>query len=427
MDTNFDAKHEGLIFFRIFADSFSQAIHQLTSNKLRSFLTLLGITIGIFCVIAVLSSVDSLQDNIIQSFEKFGNDVIYVDKWPWEEDPGQNYYKYMARPAPGSDDLKLIQSKSKMAQFAALSVFLPGRTIKFMDNFVEGAYLAGVTEDYDRIIQFEFEDGNYFSPRDFQIGANQVILGSKLAESLFPKGGGVGKEIKFFGQNFQIIGILKKEGKSIINIMPNDEALFIPFNAARKLVAINSNSNWGTLLSVKANHGVDLDELKYEVASIIRPGRGLRPRDKDNFSINKITMLTNLVDKVFGVINFAGFIIGLFSMLVGAFGVANIMFVSVKERTNLIGIKMAVGAKRYFILLEYLIEAIILCIIGGIVGLGFVWGILLIISKLLEFPIYMSLQNIGLGISLSIFIGIIAGIIPAIMASRLDPVEAIRK
>lgn len=416
-----------MIFLRIVLDSFNQAIQQLTSNKLRSFLTLLGITIGIFCVIAVLSSVDSLEENIVQSFEKLGNDVIYVDKWPWEEDPGQNFYKYMARPVADINDLHNIQNKSKLSQAASLAVFLPGRTTKFMDVVVEGAYMAGITEDYDKIIKLEFEDGNYFSARDFQIGGNQTILGNKLALSLFPKGNGVGKEINIGGQKFQVVGILKQEGKSIISIMPNDEAVFIPFNTARKLVSINSSSNWGTLLSVKAKKGVDLDELKYEVSSIIRPGRGLKPREKDNFSINRITMLTNLVDKVFGVINFAGFIIGLFSMLVGAFGVANIMFVSVKERTNLIGIKMAIGAKRYFILLEYLIEAIILCIIGGLVGLFIVWAALFILSKLLEFPIYMSFQNIALGISLSILIGIVAGIIPAIIASRMDPVEAIRK
>ena len=416
-----------MIFVKIVLDSFQQAVQQLTSNKLRSFLTLLGITIGIFCVIAVLSSVDSLEENIVQSFEKFGNDVIYVDKWPWEEDPGQNFYKYMARPNADLNDLKQIQNKSKLFQSASLEVFLPGRTTKFMDVVVEGAYLAGITEDYNKIIKLDFEDGNYFSARDFQVGSNQAILGNKLAVSLFPKENGIGKEIKIGGQKFQVVGILKTEGKSIISIMPNDEAIFIPYNTARKLVSINSSSNWGTLLSVKANKGVDLDELKYEVSSIIRPGRGLKPREKDNFSINRITMLTNLVDKVFGVINFAGFIIGLFSMLVGAFGVANIMFVSVKERTNLIGIKMAIGAKRYFILLEYLIEAIILCIIGGLFGLFIVWGALFIISKLLEFPIYMSIQNIALGISLSIIIGIVAGIIPAIIASRMDPVEAIRK
>lgn len=176
-----------MIFLRIVLDSFNQAIQQLTSNKLRSFLTLLGITIGIFCVIAVLSSVDSLEENIVQSFDKFGNDVIYVDKWPWSEDPGQNYYKYMARPVADINDLRNIQNKSKLAQAASLAVFLPGRTTKFMDVVVEGAYMAGITDDYDKIIKLEFEDGNYFSARDFQIGGNQTILGNKLALSLFPK------------------------------------------------------------------------------------------------------------------------------------------------------------------------------------------------------------------------------------------------
>lgn len=374
-----------------------------------------------------MSSVDSLQDNIVQSFEKLGNDVIYIDKWPWQEDPGQNFWKYQARPTPSITDLNAIQSKSKLAEASSLTVFIPGSTIKYRDQFVEGAYLAGITDEYEKVIKMDFEDGSYFSQRDFQMGSNQAILGHKLYDALFPKENGIGKEVRLFGQYFKINGVLKSEGKSILDIMPNDEAVFIPYNTARKLVNISSHSNWGTLLNVKAKKGVNLEELKYEVGSILRPIRGLKPRDKDNFAINELTMLTNLVNGVFGVINFAGFIIGLFAMLVGAFGVANIMFVSVKERTNLIGIKMAIGAKRYFILLEYLLEAIILCIVGGLVGLILVWLILLVISRLVDFAIYMSFQNIALGLILSVLIGIIAGIVPAIMASRMDPVEAIRK
>ncbi len=416
-----------MIFFRIVQDSFSQAIQQLSSNKLRSFLTLLGITIGIFCVIAVLSSVDSLEDNIVQSFEKLGTDVIYIDKWPWEEDPGQNFWKYMARPTPNINDQEAIAIKSKLSEASSLTVFVPGSVVKYRDQFVEGAYIAGITNDYEKVIKMEFDEGNYFSQRDFQIGSNQAILGNKLAEALFPHGNGVGKEVRLFGQYFKVNGILKLEGKSILDIMPNDEAIFIPYNTLRKFINVNATTNWGTLLNVKAKRGVNLDELKYEVASILRPVRGLKPKDKNNFAINELTMLTNLVDGVFGVINFAGFIIGLFAMLVGAFGVANIMFVSVKERTNLIGIKMAVGAKRFFILLEYLLEAIILCIVGGVIGLIFVWIILTVISKLVDFSIYMSIENVLLGLILSIVIGIIAGIVPAILASRMDPVEAIRK
>ncbi len=416
-----------MIFLRILQDSFIQSLQQLKGNKLRSFLTLLGITIGIFCVIAVLSSVDSLKSNIIDSFKKLGNDVIYIDKWPWQEDPHQNYWKYLARPSAGYKDLKAIEARSKLAESASLMVFIPGRVLKYLGNYVEGAYLCGITEDYQRTLNFEVEQGAYFSARSFQSGLEEAILGYKLADALFPNGDGVGKTVKLFGRYFKVAGVLKKEGKSLLNIMPNDEAVFIPFNTARKLVNIHAHSNWGTLICVKAKKGVQLEELKLEVASIIRPTRGLRPRDLNNFALNELTMLTGIVDGIFKVINFAGFFIGMFAMLVGAFGVANIMFVSVKERTPIIGIKMALGAKRHFILLEYLFEAIILCIIGGIIGLLLVWAVLFGVSKALEFPIFMSWYNISLGIMMSILIGLISGIIPAISASRMDPVEAIRK
>ncbi|MBK7880988.1 MAG: ABC transporter permease [Saprospiraceae bacterium] len=416
-----------MIVFRVLKESLRQAEQQLVSNKLRSFLTLLGITIGIFCVIAVLSAVDSLEDNLVESFEKLGNDVLYIDKNTWTEDPGNNYWKYMARPSPNLEDLKAIQRKSKLAQFASLSVFIPSSQIKTGKTYVEGAYFAGITEDYDRVIKMEFEDGRYFSSAEFQNGSDQIIVGNKLATGLFPRGDAVGKEVKAMGRKFTIVGVLKIEGASLINIMPVDEAAFFPYKTMRKMININSNSNWGTMLNVKAKRGEDLEEMKYELASIIRPVRGLKPRDEDNFAINQVTMLTSIIESVFKVLNIAGFVIGLFAMLVGAFGVANIMFVSVKERTPLIGIKMALGAKRYFILLEYLAEAVILCLVGGIAGLLMVWGILSLFSIILHFEMYISMTNILIGLILSIIIGIISGIVPALHASRMDPVEAIRK
>lgn len=416
-----------MIVFRVLKESLRQAEQQLVSNKLRSFLTLLGITIGIFCVIAVLSAVDSLEDNLVESFEKLGNDVLYIDKNTWTEDPGNNYWKYMARPSPNLEDLKAIQRKSKLAQFSSLSVFIPSSQIKTGKTYVEGAYFAGITEDYDRVIKMEFEDGRYFSSAEFQNGSDQIIVGNKLATGLFPRGDAVGKEVKAMGRKFTIVGVLKIEGASLINIMPVDEAAFFPYKTMRKMININSNSNWGTMLNVKAKRGEDLEEMKYELASIIRPVRGLKPRDEDNFAINQVTMLTSIIESVFKVLNIAGFVIGLFAMLVGAFGVANIMFVSVKERTPLIGIKMALGAKRYFILLEYLAEAVILCLVGGIAGLLMVWGILSLFSIILHFEMYISMTNILIGLILSIIIGIISGIVPALHASRMDPVEAIRK
>ncbi|MEO6190146.1 MAG: ABC transporter permease [Saprospiraceae bacterium] len=416
-----------MIFFRILNESLKQALHQLIGNKLRSFLTLLGIIIGVFCIIAVLSAVDSLQSNIVKSFQKLGTDVIYIDKFSWSEEPGKSFWKYMARPYPSQRDLEAIQSKSKLASKAALMVFIPGKMVKYLKNYVEGAYMLGITEEYNQVLKLDIEHGRYISSLEFNHGANQAILGFKLAEGLFPNEDGIGKEIKVYGQNFTVVGILKEEGNSIINIMQTDEAILVPLNSVKKLVNINSNSSWGSLIAVKAKAMDYMNELKYELASILRPVRGLKPKDEENFSSNQVTVLTNIIESVFGVVNLAGFAIGAFAMLVGAFGVANIMFVSVKERTSIIGVKMAIGAKRYFILLEYLFEAIILCIIGGIFGLVFVWLLLMILTKFLDFDLFVSWGNVWLGLGLSVAIGLIAGFLPALSASRMDPVEAIRR
>ncbi|MEP7196564.1 MAG: ABC transporter permease [Saprospiraceae bacterium] len=416
-----------MIFFRILNESLRQAMTQLIGNKLRSFLTLLGIIIGIFCVIAVLSAVDSLQKNIVKSFQKLGTDVIYVDKYSWSEEPGQSFWKYMSRPFPSLRDLEAIKEKSKLAANSALMVFLPGKLVKYLNNYVEGAYMLGITEEYNQVLKLDIEDGRYLSNPEFTRGSNQAIIGHTLAEGLFPNGDGLGKEIKVYGQTFTIIGILRQEGKSIINIMETDQALLVPLNCVKKLVNINSNDSWGSLIAVKAISQDKADELKYELASILRPVRGLRPKDNDNFSTNQVSVLTNIIESVFGVVNTAGFAIGAFAMLVGAFGVANIMFVSVKERTSIIGVKMAIGAKRYFILLEYLFEAIILCIIGGIIGLIVVWLLLLILTKVLDFELFVSWKNVLLGVGLSVVVGLISGFLPALSASRMDPVEAIRR
>jgi putative ABC transport system permease protein len=304
---------------------------------------------------------------------------------------------------------------------------MPGSMIKGERNYVEGAYFAGISQDYDRIVKLDFEDGRYFSPNEMHDGSEQIILGYKLAESLFEGKSGVGTRVKAFGKYFTVCGILKKEGKSLIDMMPTDEAAFLPWNTMSKIISIHKYANWGTMLNVKAAKGVDLDELKLEIASILRPVRGLKPLNPDNFAINQITMLTNLISKIFGVMNTAGFMIGMFAMLVGAFGVANIMFVSVKERTPMIGIKMALGARRVYILQEYLLEAIILCLVGGVAGLALVQIVMFVLTKAMDFEMYVSWSNILTGLSLAVIIGLIAGIAPALQASRMDPVEAIRK
>ncbi len=412
---------------KVIYESIVQAVQELNGNKLRSFLSSLGITIGIFCIISVLSAVDSLQQNISDSFEKLGNDVLYIDRQPWTEDPDSNWWKYRRRPSPDYEDYEVLKTNVKGAEFASLSIFIPGRTIEFGSSHVRGGYMAGLTYDYAEISKLEFDGGRYFTQYEYSTGANKVILGFDVADELFRNIDPIGKTIKMAGQKFQVIGVLKKEGNSLINLFQYDQAILIGFNTAKKLVNVKTGSTWGTMLNVKAKPGVELVDLRDEVTGVLRAHRKLQPKEESNFAINELSMFTTLLEPVFGMMNIVGGFIGFFAIVVGIFSVANIMFVSVKERTNIIGIKKALGAKKGVILLEFLVEAILLCLVGGFLGLGIVVLVLKLVSGIFHYEMFVSTANIVLALVLTLLIGVIAGIIPAFLAARMDPVEAIRR
>jgi len=415
-----------IIWIKIFFESTRQAFGSLFANKLRTFLSLLGIMIGIFCIITVKSAVDSLEDSIISSFNELGSDVIYIDKNPWNEDPGQNYWKYAKRPKASIEDYKSLVKKSKLAEAASFCVFTGGKTIKYESNAITNAFVMGSTYEYLNIQNLNLVDGRYFTQTEFETGANKIILGFKVYEELFKGMNGVGKMVRLFGQNFQVIGYLESEGNNMFNFINFDNVIWLNINSIKRFVNINETSNLGVLLNVKAKKGIDLNELKAETASILRASRKIKPLAEDNFAINELSVLSQVLDTVFGVINFAGFIIGIFALIVGMFSVSNIMFVSVKERTSIIGIKKALGAKRNVILAEFLIESVILCILGGLVGLCLVFVVLKILTSVTPFEMTLSLSNMLQGVLWSIGVGIISGLIPAIQAANMDPVEAIR-
>jgi putative ABC transport system permease protein len=414
------------LFLKIIWESFQQALGSLVGNKLRTFLSLLGITIGIFCIITVKSAVDSLQANIVNGFNELGSDVIYLDKMPWNEDPGQNYWKYAKRPDPSMDDYVSIKKKSKLAENVSYTIFTGGRTVKFLSSSVSNAFIMGSTQEYANIQNIKVVEGRIFSQTEYESGSNKVVLGYKVYNELFKNINGIGKEVKLFGQEFQVIGYLESEGDNAFNFINFDDVLWLNFNCIKKYVNVKDESSVGRLLNIKAKPNVDLEDLKGEITGIIRAERRQKPLEKDNFSLNELSMLSQVLDSVFGVLNLAGFVIGVFALIVGMVSVANIMFVSVKERTNIIGIKKALGAKRFVILMEFLIEAIILCVIGGIIGLILVYISLTLISLVIPFKMSLSLFNVMIGVGTSIAVGIIAGIIPASQASGMDPVEAIR-
>jgi putative ABC transport system permease protein len=414
------------MYLKIVWESFQQAWGSLTANKMRTFLSLLGITIGIFCIITVKSAVDSLEKNIQDGFKELGNDVIYLDRQPWNEDPDQNYWKYKRRPNPDYTDYEAVLRRSKLSDGAAYNVFTGGRTIKFRSNSVSNAFIMGSTYEYASIQNLKIQEGRYFTRTEYTSGSNKAILGNKLYNELFGGLNGVGKEVKLFGQDYQVIGYLESEGDNVFNFLNFDEVIWLGFKNISRYINTKDNSSVGNMLVIKASSGQSLDELKGDITQVIRANRRLKPLEKDNFSLNELSMLSQVIDGIFGVINIAGFIIGIFSLLVGMVSVANIMFVSVKERTSIIGIKKALGAKRYVILMEFLIESIVLCIFGGLIGLLLVWTALTLINLAIPFKMSISMINVLIGVSTSIFVGIIAGIIPAIQASGMDPVEAIR-
>ncbi len=414
------------LYLKIFFEAMRQALDSLWNNKLRTFLSLLGITIGIFCIIAVKSAVDSLQQNIVDGFNELGNDVIYLDKMPWNEDPGENYWKYAKRPNPSFEDYTKIKEKSKKAKQTAFVIFTGGRIVKYKNSSVSNAFIMGATNEYAEIQSLEVEKGRTLSLAEYNSGSNKVVLGFKVAESLFGNVDPIGREVKLFGQSYQVMGVLKSEGENVFNFINFDDVLWVGYPNITRFVNTNDESTVGRMLCAKALPGVEMSDFKGELTGIIRSNRRLSPREDNNFSINELSMLSQVMESVFGVINIAGFIIGIFALIVGMFSVANIMFVSVKERTSIIGIKKAIGAKRFVILLEFLIESIVLCLIGGLIGLGLVYVILKVISSAIPFEMGISLANMVIGVLSSIIVGIIAGIIPAIRASGLDPVEAIR-
>jgi putative ABC transport system permease protein len=416
-------KSYSVVINQVFESS-SFAIEALRTNKLRTMLSTLGITIGIFCIIMVLTMVDSLERNVQSSVESLGKDVIFVDKWPWTFGPDYKWWKYMNRPNPKLDELETISEKSSLSDASALVVTVNGATVKFESNSASSVNVLGVSHDYDKIRSFNLDDGRYFTENESRNGLPVAVLGFVIAESLFPNTSAIDKSVSIKGRKYRVIGVATKEGESMLgNSM--DNIVLLPVQNVAQFVRINSDRT-NAQLQVKAKEGIALQQMEEELNGIMRSARKLKPGEEEDFALNKTTLIAEPLKQVFSVITFAGWIIGGFSMLVGGFGIANIMFVSVKERTNQIGIQKSLGAKNYFILIEFLVEAIILCLLGGVIGILLVWLLTLAVSGAVDFEIALRTGNIITGIMVSLIIGLISGFIPAYSASKLDPVVAIR-
>jgi len=411
------------ILTKLLGESFSFALVSVKANKLRTFLSLLGITIGIFSIISVFTMVDALEDNVRTGLESFGANVIYLQPRPWTPEEGEEFkwWEFRQRPAMQHKDFLYLQDHAKNAESVAF-LFSFSRQLKYKSTTTSRIGIAAITYDWDKISTFDIEEGRYFSPMDMNSGNNVALVGYTVARELFGDDNPMDNYFQIAGHKTRVVGLLKKQGESLLNAIDYDDVVMIPLNYGRNIANMRYSN---PLIALKAKPDVPMEEMKGELKMLMRSLRRLKPSQKDNFAMNELNSLLKQLNPIMDMISLAGALIGGLAMLIGGFGVANIMFVSVKERTPVIGIQKAMGAKNYFILTQFLFESVLLTVVGGLVGLFVVFLVTTAVTYAFDFPIALTLVNILKGVLISTAVGIIFGIIPAYMASRLNPVVAI--
>ena len=413
-----------MLFARLILESFNSAINSLKVNRLRTLLSLLGITVGIFAIISVFTVIDSLEKYIRNSLNSLGSNMVYVMKWPWSPPEGETEYpwwKYVNRPNPTIEETEEILRRSRLTDEAVYFLEFTRKIVHGNVHINEVGVLASSHPLFE-VWNLKIDQGRYFTAAEMRSSVPVALIGSEISDQLFEGANPIDKMIKIQGYQFRIIGVYEKTGQDIFGTSM-DKRIHLSIYSSYNLGDFR-NRDQKQSICIRSEPGTDLDEVADEIQSVMRSVRKLKPMDENNFAINKVNLISNQFDAFFKVFNFAGWIIGGFSILVGGFGIANIMFVSVRERTRIIGIQKSLGAKRWFIMFEFIFEAIVLSVIGGITGLLLIFAGTLIFNYLSDMSIMLSVENIITGILISSVIGFIAGLLPANSAARLDPVAA---
>lgn len=406
----------------ILSNSMRLTLQELKVNKTRTALSLTGVAFGIFCIIGVLAVVNSLEHNIQNEVSSLGNNTIYIDKWDYSGGPDKPWWKMRARPVMKYEEMGMVKERSQLTQDVTF-LMQTGGNLSHQSDLLQNVSVYGINEAQIIIQPLKFLAGRFFSASEFINGSNVCLIGFDNAEKLFGTAEkATGKQVAVKGKMMTVVGVMKKEGKNFVG-WDYDNCVMMPYRFCKQIF---DEKNANPILIVKGKEGVSTDALYQELRGIMRQVRKLSPTTEDDFSLNSVEAFSKAISGFFGILNTVGGFIGGISLVVGLFGIANIMFVTVKERTSVIGLKKAIGAKSSSILLEFLMEAAFMCIIGGAIGLFFVWILTLLLSGPFKFPVFISVPLLVASLVICIVVGILAGIIPARQAAKMDPVKAIR-
>ena len=400
------------------------AVEEFRSNKLRTFLSLFGVTIGIFCIISVLSTVGSLEAAVQNDIKSLGSKTVYIDKWEYKGGDEYPWWKYVNRPTPKFREIELLRQKVPAAEHVVFQVQMNDR-VEFGNSYLSNVSYYGVSNEFFDIQPVDIAFGRSLQQRDFDQATTSLLIGNTVATELFGKPeDALGKQVKLKNDRIgTVVGVIRKQGKNIMEMWNFDESIIIPNNVLTQMIPEEYAS---PRIIVQGKPDLPMALLLDELTGAMRSLRKLKPSQENNFSLNDIESFSKFIADLSSNLNVGGWAIAALSLIVGMFGVANIMFVTVRERTSQIGLKKALGAKRSTIIAEFLLESAFLCILGGMIGLLLVFILTKIVTALIGFPLFISPDIMFLAIGICIFVGVLAGIIPASIAARMDPVVAIR-
>src|SRR3954464_10193504 len=405
-------------------ESWKIAFAQMLSNKTRSMLTALGVIIGIVAVTLMGTAITGIQTGFDKSMSILGDDVLYVSQFPWT--PGRDWWTYRDRREIKTEYAETLNRMIAATPNSNLVLAVPTsnilKNVKRNDNQVTGIFVQGTTAEYPLISVVDFNEGRFFNELESKGAANVCLLGYDVADALFPSESPIGKEVQISGQQFRVLGVGSRQG-SFLGLFSLDSIVIVPLPTFKKFFSAKSESD----VRVKVRDKTELADAKSELTGLMRRVRALPPEKKDDFNVNEQQAFKSTLDPVKNSIAIAGLFITGLSLFVGAIGIMNITFVSVKERTKEIGTRKALGARRRTILLQFLIESTSLCLLGGFIGLGITF--LMVQGASAAFPalpVQFPVMLIFAAMGLSVGVGVLSGFIPAWLASRLDPVAALR-